>query len=177
MTPLQIALKFTIGAEGGYSDNPDDHGGPTNFGVTQATWDAYCQTYGLPITHVCNITMGDATKVYQWGYWDAGFCGEMPLQLGVCHFDWCVNHGVEGAALTLQDALGVYQDGIIGPITLRAANSCAVWPTVTKYLALREQWYQDDAAGNPSQQGFLQGWLNRVDSLRDYLQGLSKTPV
>ncbi|WP_075322587.1 glycoside hydrolase family 108 protein [Acidithiobacillus albertensis] len=179
MTPLQTALKFTLGPsiEGGFSDNPNDHGGPTNFGVTQATWDAYCQAQGLPSSDVANIVILDAASVYQWGYWDAGFCGQMPLQLGVAHFDWCVNHGVGGAAITLQAALGVYQDGDIGPITLRAANSCDVWPTVTKYLALREQWYQDDAAANPSQQEFLQGWLNRVDLLRNYLQGLSNTTV
>lgn len=175
MDGLQLALRFTLGpsVEGGYSDNPNDHGGPTNFGVTQASWDYYCSENGLPSSFVGNITMADAANVYSWGYWGKGFCGQLPLKLGICHFDWCVNRGVAGAAKTLQAALGVSQDGDIGPITLGAAASCAVWPTVTKYLSFREQWYQQDVAANPSQQVFLDGWLNRIDNLRDYLQAIA----
>ena len=170
---FDLALKFTLFAEGGYSDNPADSGGPTNYGITQATWDEYTAAQGLAPSPVAGITLADAEAIYQANYWDAGFCGQLPEKLGICHFDWCVNHGVYGAALTLQAALGVYQDGIIGPITLGAAANCDVWPTVTKYLALREDWYQQDVAQNPSQQVFLDGWLNRVDNLRDYLETLN----
>ena len=172
MTPFQDALKFTLFAEGGYSDNPEDSGGPTNYGVTQETWDKYCQAQGLPPSPVSGLPLSDAKAIYQHMYWDAGFCEQLPEKLGICHFDWCVNHGVEGAAITLQAALGVYQDGIIGPITLRAAASCDVWPTVTKYLALREAWYYSEVDRNPSQEVFLDGWLNRVDNLRDYLEAI-----
>lgn len=169
---LALALAFDFPAEGGEVDNPADHGGPTNFGITQRTWDAYCAAIGLPLSSVDDITRDEAAAVYRWGYWGPGHCEELPLKLGICHFDWCVNHGVYGAAFTLQAALGVAQDGIIGPITLTAAAKCDVWPTVTKYLALREDWYQQDVAQNPSQQVFLYGWLNRVDNLRDYLETL-----
>ena len=56
---------------------------------------------------------------------------------------------------------------------IAAAAKCDVWPTVTKYLALRESWYQSDVDRNPSQEVFLDGWTNRVDNLRDYLAGLA----
>jgi len=35
MAKIEEAMKKTFGAEGGYSDNPDDPGGPTKFGVTE----------------------------------------------------------------------------------------------------------------------------------------------
>lgn len=173
ISAFQDALKFTLFAEGGYSDNPEDSGGPTNYGITQGTWDEYTSAQGLPPSPVDRLPLSTAKVIYQHMYWEAGHCPALPEKLAICHFDWCVNHGVQGAALTLQAALGVYQDGIIGPITLAAAAKCAVWPTVTKYLALREAWYQTDVDQNPSQEVFLDGWLNRVDNLRDYLESLA----
>ncbi len=174
MDAFELALKFTLFAEGGYSDNPADGGGPTNYGITQATWDEYCQAQGLATSPVSGLALAMAKTIYLGMYWQAGHCDQLPVKLGVCHFDWCVNHGVGGAAFTLQSALGVVQDGDIGPITLAAAAKCQVWPTVIKYLQLREDWYLADVQQNPSQQVFLDGWTNRVDNLRDYLEGLGE---
>ena len=39
LTPLQTALQFTLREEAGYVNNPRDHGGPTNHGITQTTYD------------------------------------------------------------------------------------------------------------------------------------------
>lgn len=171
-----LALKFTLFAEGGYSDNPEDGGGPTNYGITQATWDAYTTAHGLAPSPVAGIPLSTAETIYRHLYWDAGHCDAMPAHLGICHFDWCVNHGVIGAAYTLQAALRVSQDGIIGPVTLAAIASAAqanrTGVIVARYLTLRDQWYRADVAQNPSQAVFLEGWLNRVDNLRDYLAGL-----
>lgn len=169
---FQDALKFTLFAEGGYSDNPADSGGATDYGITQETWDAYCDAQGLASSPVTGIPLSGAKAIYHGMYWQAGHCDQLPAKLGICHFDWCVNHGVAGAAITLQTALGVAEDGIIGPITLGTAERCDVWPTVIKYLQLREDWYQQDVRQNPSQIVFLDGWRNRVDNLRDYLEGL-----
>ena len=171
-SPFDLALKFTLFAEGGYSDNPADSGGPTNYGITQGTWDAYTAAQGLPPSPVDRLPLSTAKAIYQHMYWDSGHCPDLPEKLAICHFDWCVNHGVTGAAFTLQAALGVTQDGIIGPVTLAAAAKCAVWPTVEKYLDLRRTWYITDADQNHSQGVFLGGWLCRVDNLRDYLEAL-----
>ena len=168
-----LALKFTLFAEGGYSDNPADSGGPTNYGITQGTWDAYTAAQGLAPSPVDRLPLSTAKAIYQHMYWEAGHCPDLPEKLAICHFDWCVNHGVGGAAFTLQAALGVFQDGQIGPLTLAAAGRCQVWPTVVKYLALREDWYHQDVLSNPSQSVFLDGWTNRVDNLRDYLEVLA----
>ena len=173
LSPFALALKFTLFAEGGYSDNPADGGGPTNYGITQATWDAYTAAQGLASSPVSGLPLSTAKVIYQQMYWEAGHCPDLPEKLAICHFDWCVNHGVVGAAFTLQTALDVAQDGNVGPITIAAAAKCDVWPTVVKYLQLREDWYQQDVVQNQSQQVFLDGWLTRVDNLRDYLENLN----
>ena len=152
LSSFALALKFTLFAEGGYSDNSADSGGPTNYGITQGTWDAYTAAQGLVPSPVDKLPLSTAKAIYQHMYWEAGHCPELPEKLAICHFDWCVNHGVGGAALTLQAALGVSQDGDIGPITLAAVAKCDVWPTVIKYLQLREDWYQQDVVRNQSQQ-------------------------
>jgi len=173
LSSFALALKFTLFAEGGYSDNPADSGGPTNYGITQGTWDAYTAAQGLAPSPVDRLPLSTAKAIYQHMYWEAGHCPELPEKLAICHFDWCVNHGVGGAAFTLQEALGVAQDGAIGPITLAAAAKCDVLPTVAKYLALRRVWYVTDVDQNHSQEEFLGGWLCRVDNLRDYLEALA----
>jgi lysozyme family protein len=172
MTPFALALKFTLFAEGGYSDNPADSGGPTNYGITQGSWDAYTAAQGLAPSPVSGLPLSTAKAIYQHAYWDAGHCQALPEKLGICHFDWCVNHGVGGAAFTLQEALGVTQDGDIGPATLAAAAVGSVEPKVSRYLALRRAWYKQDVANNQSQSVFLDGWMNRVNNLQAYLAGL-----
>ena len=169
LSSFALALKFTLFAEGGYSDNSADSGGPTNYGITQGTWDAYTAAQGLVPSPVDKLPLSTAKAIYQHMYWEAGHCPELPEKLAICHFDWCVNHGVGGAALTLQEALGVPQDGDIGPITLAAAAKCDILAVLAKYLALRRIWYITDVDKNHSQEVFLGGWLCRVDNLRDYL--------
>lgn len=172
MSAFQQALKFTLGAEGGYSDNPLDTGGPTNFGITQRTWDAYRTSIKTSLTDVEGITMAEATDVYSRMYWIPARCGNMPPQLGICHFDWAVNHGVEGAARTLQRSLKVTVDGDIGPLTLSAANSGDPMLHAIDYLALRAYWYRRNVMLDPSQSVFLNGWLERVNNLRAYVAAL-----
>ena len=95
---LTQALAFTLPAEGGYVDNPDDDGGATDHGVTQHVYDFYRAAKGLPVQSVAQITDAEVHDIYQTKYWIAGHCGELGDALGVCHFDWCVNHGEIGRA-------------------------------------------------------------------------------
>jgi lysozyme family protein len=172
MTAFDLALKFTLFSEGGYSDNPADSGGPTNYGITQGTWDAYCASKGNPSSPVSGIKLLTATAIYDANYWDAAHCGAIPEKMGIALFDWAVNHGVYGAVFTLQAALSVAADGNIGPITIKAANTCPLEPTLLKFLDLRREWYKQDVLNIPSQIEFLDGWMNRVNNLQEYLAKL-----
>src|ERR1700744_100157 len=91
-------LTFTLQQEGGYSNNPADHGGATSFGVTQAAYDAYRAAQGLPQPPVQYIALSDATAIYQANYWNAAQCSRMPAPIDLCVFDTAVNSGIERAS-------------------------------------------------------------------------------
>lgn len=87
------ALALVLGAEGGFVDNPDDPGGATNLGVTQATYDKWRDLQGDPRQSVRLITRDEAGKIYKANYWDAANCDELPSGVDYCVFDFAVNSG------------------------------------------------------------------------------------
>lgn len=169
---LAQALAFTLKEEGGFVDDPADHGGATNRGVTQATYATYRHNKGLSLRSVGDIEDHEAADIYQAMYWVPAHCGELEAHLGICHFDWAVNHGVQGAMATLQQSLGVPADGVFGPVTRRALDSELPGQVVIRYLELRRRWYRDRAQAEPDQAKFLMGWLGRVERLDSYLENL-----
>jgi lysozyme family protein len=167
---LDTALAFTLHEEGGYVDNPNDHGGATNHGITQHTYDTYRLNRRLPAASVRDIQDQEVRDIYESMYWVPAHCSMMSLALGECHFDWAVNHGVHGALKTLQEVLGIEADGVWGPNTeaaLLAQDHDDLW---RPYNQLRREWYQADAEHDPSQAEFLTGWLHRVDRLDAYCE-------
>jgi lysozyme family protein len=165
------ALRFTLGEEGGYVDDPRDRGGATNRGVTQATYDSWRGSNELATQDVRSISENEVRDLYRERFWDAGHCGELPPRLAAAHFDWCVNHGVGGALRTLQQTLGAVVDGLWGPATASAAANSSPAASI-RYDALRRQWYLKRVAEAPEQAGFLKGWLKRVDRLDSYIERL-----
>ncbi len=166
---IQTALAFTLPQEGGFVDNPDDHGGPTNHGITQAVYDRYRRSRDELNQSVQLISDAEIQDIYLSLYWYPAYCSELTEKVGVCHFDWAVNHGVVGAIKTLQFVAGVAQDGIFGPQTLAAVKAMDENIFVTNYLNARLKWYETFAANDSSQAQFLDGWVSRVHDLTSYI--------
>lgn len=167
---FEQALTFTLREEGGYVDDPDDHGGATNHGVTQKTYDGYRKARKLTPCDVRDIGDREVADLYQQLFWLPAHCDELAAPLGICHLDWAVNHGVPGAIRTLQGALTLPVDGVFGPATRAAADAMVPMDAVSHYLELRCAWYLAYSQANPRQAKFLPGWLGRVERLRAYLE-------
>ncbi len=91
---FDIAIDRVLGIEGGYSNDPDDPGGETNWGVTLRTARANGYTGNM-------IDMTPPALQYQV-------------------LDAAVNHGMGNAVRMLQNAAGVAQDGGWGKISREA---------------------------------------------------------
>jgi lysozyme family protein len=115
--------------EGGYSNHPDDPGGVTLEGVTQAVYDAFRKKKGLPrkaLSASMRTTaawIAERQEIYRARYWDVLRCDELPAGLDYAVFDYGVNSGVSRSAKALQRVVGVADDGIVGPVTLGAAQA------------------------------------------------------
>ena len=157
---FEDALKFVLEHEGGYSNDPLDTGGETNFGISKRAY---------PDEDIKNMTPERASFLYKRDYWDLCRCGDIPGFLGFFVFDSAVNQGPGVAIRILQESLGVTVDGVIGPKTLEAAKSATLKGTGITFVSRRCQRY----AINPQLARFGLGWFRRV---ADGLYFAAKTP-
>lgn len=131
MTNFELCMKFTGLAEGGYTHLPDDTGGETNHGISDARDGVLDgRICGVPAglggticVPVKQLTKQQADAIYKKEYFDPISGDQLQPAVAVAVFDFGVNSGVARAVKALQRACGVGQDGNLGPVTLAKANS------------------------------------------------------
>lgn len=169
-TNFDSALRTILFFEGGYVNNPNDPGGATNYGITQATYDAWMDGRGYARRPVRDITHDEVRAIYWERYWHPARCPDLPEPIDIVHFDAAVNTGVKRAAILLQRVLGVAQDGIIGSVTLAAALARPPVEIVHDLLFERLRYYATLARAQRKDgrdlREFLPGWVMRVAHLR-----------
>ncbi len=167
-----------LGKEGGYVNNPNDKGGPTNWGITQAVARAHGYTGDMR-----NLTRQQALDILEADYWTGPRFDQISVMSSAIAAELCdtgVNMGPAVAAKFLQRVLNVMNnqgrlyadivaDGQIGPRTISALRSYlsargANGETVmlkalnslqgTRYIELSEQRAANEA--------FTFGWFSRV---------------
>lgn len=129
-------LKSVLLSEGGYVNDPHDPGGPTNMGITLRT---YRKHYGMRKTryNLKRITFQEVAYIYRISYWNTCKCDILPYGVDLITFDSSVHSGPFKAIKWLQAAVGVKQDGIIGPITMEAIIKTPAARIVRKMLPNR----------------------------------------
>ena len=166
MARFDDCLAIVLGNEGGVSANPIDTGGLTNMGVTQTVYDAYRTQNGLPLQPVHFVTLAEASSIYLASYWTPARCSYLPEPVDLCVFDAAVNSGVYRASRLLQQCVGTAQDGVIGAKTLAAAAQIDPVTLAGDYCTARTAFVQGIVAANPPQRIFLNGWINRINHIR-----------
>ena len=183
MAVFEEALKRTLEYEGKFSNDPDDKGGPTNFGITHKT---YARAVRMGIIKevpegVKGLTLRQARKIYRMLFWGPLRLDEVDdPKVSAEIFDTAVHAGTTKSARIVQrvlQALGedLVRDGIIGPVTLEAINK---WSKKNsegffKLLnSLQGAYYVEIVENDSSQMKWLLGWMKRV---QDYDGQDSKT--
>lgn len=162
----QPSLKEVLGHEGGYTNDPQDPGGPTNWGIT--IFDA--RMYWKPTATADDVRAMDldvAKGIYKNKYWNAVRGDDLPAGLDYCVFDYAVNSGRGRAVPVLQRMIGVKADGVMGPETMKAL--AAATDTQYKLVALIGA-YQNERLlflkGLKTWGRFGKGWATRVQDVR-----------
>jgi len=158
-----------IEEEGGYVHHPLDKGGPTKYGITLATYKMYvANTSADEVTpeDIKELTKDVAAAIYYTRYINIPRLYILPDDIFEQAFDAAVQHGPAQAITLLQRAIGVSEDGILGPVTLEKLESYLTAPRAFSlnaiYLRERLRFYAQIVANNPSQSVFILGWINRV---------------
>lgn len=150
---FETAIEFTLSWEGGYHFDPNDPGSETNFGISKKSYPA------LPIKA---LTQAEAQAIYRKDYWDRLALDRFPPAIGIALFDTAVNLGRFRATSFLQRAAKVYEDGMLGPETLKAVGTLAAPALLIEYLARRAAAY---ALMDELDDFFALGWYRRLLAL------------
>ena len=171
MTEVDQIIHGIIEREGVFVDHPEDKGGPTKYGVTWRSYDAWRNAYnqanpedGLTYPEdVRDITQEIAAKVYLADYVVGPRFPKVAngplLELLV---DTAVHSGPGQAVKFLQRAVGTRDDGIIGPKTIAAARKANPRQTYVNVLDRRLRFIGEITQGNPGNLSFLPGWQSRM---------------
>ena len=144
------AFELLMHNEGGWVNDPDDPGGETKYGISKAQY---------PNVDIGSLSLGRAAEIYATDYWDRYRCGELPWPIALVLFDCVVNHSPLKPVRWLQKSLGITQDGIIGSVTVRAANANEEPLLVARDMLLdRLKYYQS----LPGWEKYQNGWSRRV---------------
>lgn len=145
---FDIAFDLLIRLEGGITNDPNDNGGLTKYGISQKSF---------PNLKIVELTLEDAREIYKQNYWDACRCDELPDSLDVAVFDSAVNQGPEQAIKLLQRAVGVVDDGVIGKLTIDACKLAGAAELRNFMLRRLYHYTQLD-----DYKHYKKGWFNRL---------------
>lgn len=153
-----------------YTNVPGDNGGPTKFGITLSTLQAYRRqihpsTNGsVTSTDVQNLTEVEAREIYEHNYIKGPGYDKLG-NLGLIEelIDAGVNHGVQTAIRMLQRAVKVKQTGIIDLATITAVQKLAEVKVVILFLGARAHYYASILTPQSEHNWkFAAGWFNRL---------------
>jgi len=154
-------LELVLKSEGGYVNHPNDPGGRTNLGVTQAVWEEWV---GYPVSEndMKSLTADKVAPMYEMKYWRTSYCEKLPVGVSLLVFSMAVNSGSGRAVKLLQRCLGLLEDGVIGPKTMAKIQELSAVDLVERYSATRKAFYE----GLKLFPIFGKGWLARTEKER-----------
>lgn len=135
-------LAETLKWEGGWSNVPQDPGGPTMRGIIQREYTAYRQRKGLPNRSVRLIADDELQEIYRTGYWDPVRAEELPPGVDLVMFDYAVHSGPGRAIMSAQLAMGMPINGRMTSGLVVALQTADPVQTVEKIMAERLAFLQ-----------------------------------
>jgi lysozyme family protein len=161
--PQQFLTYFErlIGSEGNFSKDPKDPGNWTGgrVGVGKLVGTKYgiaANTY--PHLDIESLTLDDAKGIYWLDWWLKLGADHLPPAVAYQVWQFAVNAGMGTAKRGLQSAVGVAQDGQVGPLTLEAIAAADQNDLLLRFNA----FVLDHYTSLSTWPTFGKGWTRRV---------------
>jgi lysozyme family protein len=165
---FDCAVEFLLNNEGGFSYDPDDSGGKTNFGITERELIKYGPIIGINCA-IEDLKRGDAITLYKKFWWEKYNYDKINSRaISTKSLDLSVNIGEITYNNLLQRAINdmgynLVVDGIIGKKTLKVINEIDDMSLLTKIKGRAINHYKRLVVINPKLNKFLNGWLIRAE--------------
>lgn len=163
MTPrFEKAFSEIIQTEGGFVNDPDDHGGATKYGVTIDTLSDFIG-HKATVADVQDMDLQTAKEIYFAFYWQPLLLDKITDEkISFFLFDQTVNRGKRHVIEDVQKIVGAKVDGIMGPVTIAAINTHEPKSLLMQIVKVAQLAYASIANSNPKQVKFLTGWIKRT---------------
>lgn len=150
---FHTAFDRLLGFEGGYSNDPKDLGGETNWGISKRSY---------PHVDIKALTIEGAKAIYLRDFWQPLDGAHPAIRFQV--FDFAVNGGLSVSIRKLQYVVGVADDGHWGPVSSKALATFDVNDVLLRFNAQRLRFYAT-LRGWPD---FGKGWVLRIAGNLEY---------
>lgn len=173
MTLDEIIHNIVLSESSEYTNDSSDAGGPTKYGITQATLSSFRGKHCTP-DDVKALTETEATVIYKERYYHLPGFAMLPEPLQPVVTDAGVPSGPDDATRWLQEVLewsGFHcvVDGKLGPETVRQAKAAyeAMGPLIINgYVERRIEYYKYLVEMKPSNAKYIKGWIARANRFR-----------
>lgn len=132
----------------------------TNLGVTKRSWETWVKRE-VTEQEMRGLTAELVREFYKVMYWDKCRCDELPSGVDYSVFDFGVNAGPRRSIITLQRSVGVKDDGIFGPMTMKAVLEAPPKKIVSDYFSARMNFYRQ----LQTFETFGKGWGKRASDV------------
>lgn len=149
MSQFDSLIGRVLSHEGGYSNDPKDPGGETQWGISKRSY---------PNVDIRSLKREQAIELYRRDFWQRVQGDKLPSSVAFQVLDAAVNHGIGNAVRWLQRAAGVADDGVIGPRTIAAITAASPADLVLLFNAERLDFYAKLGLFDR----FGRGWTRRV---------------
>lgn len=165
MADARKLMPFILQWEGGFVNDPIDRGGATNKGVTIGTFQSFYP--GATVENLKRITDDQWLNIFRSGYWNPWQADQIKNQsVANIVVDWAWASGARTAIRKVQELLGVTVDGLVGKETLSAINGQDAEELFDRIKVARYDFVDAIVKRDPSQKRFINGWKNRIKSLK-----------
>jgi lysozyme family protein len=191
MADYKHIIPFIKKAEGGYVNDPADHGGETNKGITYSVWVSIFG--GRAHDKFMAMTDEDWGVVFKKLFWDKILGDQFKSQrLADIMVDWVWGSGVHNPCVHLQRIINtnfgqhLVEDGVLGQTTISVLNGLdeqklwdalvadrfAFLDSITEYSVNKFKQTHPNATEADlmkyTNKRFLKGWKNRMNNLIEF---------
>ena len=189
----EYLLDYILFVEGEYSNDKNDPGGETRFGIIKEEarkWGYTGDMRKFPREKAIEIYKKDYIEKFKIDKID-----HLGKKLAV--FDVCVNSGNRGVKLTqrvvnkiyihkkellqnnkeINNILPLAEDGVMGQKTIDAVNAIPFVLFYMDYIVAHEDMYHDLMKGNSKLYDYEEGWENRIHKENQFIYRLLKDNV
>ena len=188
---FERCMDFVFEHEGVISDDKNDKGGLTKYGVSITFLTNLARskpslvmeivgTTNISRRIVRELSKTQAALLFKWEFWTPYKLDEIPLATAFMLFDMNINHGPGNSIRIAQKGCNrlpslvsplLVVDGKMGPRTRAALRLCSCASGIHAIAAERLAFYERIVERNSSQRVFLRGWRNRAHDMEQTALG------